>query len=329
MERINATSRNKIDRVYRDNALFMVVSHISMAYTRSFGSLKLLPEEVFQQVMAWLDKISREEDDDEVRAFIDTAWYEQSLDFGDLVTGARESEVNQATGIVMIFLLTCLIKLGSDLYSEGDFYASLRDSLMRQLMEHMTGFEKTVGEITTDPYYRKHNEEVNRWIAEYMFCSPVTFTDREGRLRTSLTMAGNRKGRKSSVLFTNPDGEKDEETTQYWAKLFNSYLASRHRPSAPIDSKKGNIVLRSIHAFKQYWEEKVGLKLSQSGSAYLSFLTEDCGLPLGEKEDHTPIMASTISDLLTRQLRKKLSTPDEEGDLLSLERFLLSLRKMQ
>lgn len=326
MERLSATSRNDIAQVYRENAFFMVVSHICMPYARGFDRLRLLPEEVFQLVMAWLDRISREEDDDEVEALIDNAWHEQRLELGGMGGEASEGELDRATGIVMTFLLTCLIKLGRRPSAEGDFYASLRDSLMGQMMGNMAGFPMMLSEITNHPYYRKHNLEVDAWLGEYMFGSTVTFTDREGRLRTSLTRGGKQKGRKASVLFALADGEKDEATTQHWAQMFNEYLASRHRSSEVIDSRKDSIILRSIHAFKQYWEDELGLELSQSGSAYLAFLMGDCGLSLGEKEDHTPIKPDSVSDAFTRLFRTKLKSDD--GDLLKLQQFL-SLRKMQ
>lgn len=326
MERVSAISRNDIDRVYRDNALFMVVNHICLPYAPTFTHLRLLPEEVFQQVMAWLDKISREEDDDEVRALIGNVWYEQSLDFAGMTTEASDFEVSRATGLVMIFLLTCLIKLGCNPSGEGDFYASLSDLVMEQGMNNMAGFQKMARQITNHPYYLKHNEEVNRWLGEYMLKSPVTFTDRDGRLKTSITKAGKQKGRKKPILFRDANKEKDEPLTQYWATLFVEYLAYRQRSGVSIDSKKDNIVIRSIHAFKQYWIDEEGLMLPDAGSAYLSFLTDDCGLPIGENENHESIKPSTISDKLTPLLRIRLD--EMNGDLGKVREFL-SLRKMQ
>ncbi len=321
MERVSATSRSEIGRVYSDNALYGVVRHICLPYAASFDNLRLLPEEVFQQVMAWLDWISREEDDYEVMARIGNAWYDQRLELAGLAAGVPEAEVDRATGLVLVFLLTCLVKLGRIPSAEGDFYASLRVSLMGQLAENMAGFHRMVGEITTHPYYLRHNGEVNDWLVEYMLKSAVTFTDSAGRLKTSITKAGKQKGRKGTVLFPLADGGKDENLTRHWAGVFRRYLAGRNRSSAVIDSTTDNIVLRSIHAFKQYWEGRLGYRLPSAGSAYLSFLTDDCGLLLGEKKDHTPIKASTVSDSLTRRLGDRLGA--ENGDLLKLEQFML------
>ena len=336
MERLDATSRSKIQAAYRENALYMVVSHLSLPYTRSLRRLRLLPEEVFQQVVAWLDRISREADNDEVMAFISNAWDEQCQDFL-LCMGADidEREANQATGLVMIFLFTCLAKLRGRLHHEGrfgqaGFYGKLAASLHVQMEGQMTGYGQMMSGILDDPYYRMHNPEVGEWIAEYMLRQATAFTDQEGRLKTSVTQAGRQKGRKTAQLFIRPGGEKDEQKSQYWARLFLQYLASRNRLSkASINTSKANFVLLSIRAFKQYWEDKLGLQLSPEAPAYVSFLTEDCALPLGQTKDHKPIQPSSVSDKLSRMLKEKLSTYEELGHLKKVELFMESLREKQ
>ena len=75
LERVSATSRNEISSVFRSNVFFMVIKNTYFSFSASMGHIHLLPEEVFQEVMAWLDRISREEDDDEVRMLIANAWF--------------------------------------------------------------------------------------------------------------------------------------------------------------------------------------------------------------------------------------------------------------
>lgn len=324
LERVSATSRNEISSVFRSNVFFMVIKNTYFSFSASMGHIHLLPEEVFQEVMAWLDRISREEDDDEVRMLIANAWFEQKSQLECLMPDVSGEEIDNATGIIMIYLLTCLIKLGREGNECGDFYAILRNSLMWQLQENMLGFIQTFNKMISHPYYLKHNEAVNEWLMEYMMTSKTTFTDREGRLKThSITNSGKSKGRKKAILFMDKNKEKDEQRTEYWAKMFLDYLAFRKRSNVAIDCSKDNFVLRSIHAFSQYWKNKEMLRLPDAGSAYLNFLIDDCHLVVGTNNKNQPIKDSTISDMLTPLLKVKLD--DIDGDLLKLEEFMSSL----
>lgn len=66
LERINVISRNEIDRAYKDHVFFKLIRILCQPYVVSLKNFHLLPEEVFQEVMAWLDFISRTEADEDV-----------------------------------------------------------------------------------------------------------------------------------------------------------------------------------------------------------------------------------------------------------------------
>lgn len=110
LERVSATSRNEISSVFRSNVFFMVIKNTYFSFSANMGHIHLLPEEVFQEVMAWLDRISREEDDDEVRMLIANAWFEQKSQLECLMPDVSGEEIDNATGIIMIYLLKQFLK---------------------------------------------------------------------------------------------------------------------------------------------------------------------------------------------------------------------------
>ena len=65
-ERISVISRNEIDRAYKDHIFFKIIRILCQPYVVSLKCFHLMPEEVFQEVMAWLDFISRTEADEDV-----------------------------------------------------------------------------------------------------------------------------------------------------------------------------------------------------------------------------------------------------------------------
>ncbi len=155
-----------------------------------------------------------------------------------------------------------------------------------------------------------------------MLHSDNTLTDHEGRLKTTLARNGSPKGRKPSLLFTNADKEKDVEVTEHWAHVFREYISSRQHSGLMLDTKQDNFLIRSIHAFKQYWSDDKDMKLPSAGSAFCKFLMEDCLFELGEDEQGSKIKLASVNDTLTRVLSNELKEYD--GDYLAVKRFMQS-----
>lgn len=321
IERLSATSRNDIDRAFRDNILFRVVKTLEQPLVASQSCLRLTPEEVFQEVMGWLDRISRTEDEEELAFDINNAWAELWQQFSQLAPpNCPDSEIEQSVGVVLSFLLTCLIKLSDETLEGCRFYAKLSHILACRMHASMKNMYCVVGCIIDNPFYRSHNEELNEWIVFYMLHSSQTLTTSDGKLKTTLARDGGPKGRKKTVLFANVDKEKDVAATQVWSDMFRRYVASRNRSGVRLDTKKDNFLLLSMHAFKQYWERELKLKMPTAGAAYYAFLVDDCHFELGTDPKGQALKSESVCDALTRVLKAPLGEFD--GNYLKVCQFM-------
>lgn len=321
LERISVISRNEIDSAYKDHIFFKIIRILCQPYVVSLKCFHLMPEEVFQEVMAWLDFISRTEADEDVLVVYSSV---RSRIWGDMrllaVTQCPDEEIDKSADLVMGILFTCLMKLSDDFVDGYGFYKTLAFSLFEQMTRETKDRDHVISSIISNSYYEAHNEELNDWLIEYMLYSDNTLTDHEGRLKTTLARNGNPKGRKPSLLFTNADKKKDVEATEYWAHVFKKYISSRQRKGLMLDTKQDNFLILSIHAFKQYWCDDKKMKLPSAGSAFCKFLMEDCLFELGEDELGNKIKLSSVNDTLTKVLSKKLNEYD--GDYLAVNRFM-------
>lgn len=320
-ERLSATSRNDISRAYKDNIFFKVVKTLEQPLVAEQAYLRLTPEEVFQEVVGWLDRVSRTEDEEELAYGVDNAWAELYQQLRQLsVPGCPDREIEQSVGVILSLLLTCFIKLSDETLEGYCLYTRLRNILTRRLLESMRGAQLMLGSIICHPYYQRHNQELDEWLIDYTLHSKQTLTSRDGTLKTTLTKDGQHpKGRKKSQLFVDPDGEKDEETTQYWSNLFIQYVAWRNRSSATLDTKKDNFLLVSINAFRKYWQDKCGLNLTSAGAAYYGFLVDDCHFALGTDKNGKLLKPQSVCDTITRLLREPLD--NWEGNYLKVCSF--------
>lgn len=298
----NVQSRNNLLEKFKDNPLFQLISHVGNKYQLPSSPFRLPPLDIFEIVVGWLDKMSREPDDEEVEIKLEMAWMEIHGHYQAMAEekgGCDDATLDEMTCTTLCLLMRCLDMLSESHVPSNLAYWGFSQKIGAFLDSSYLNWEDLYYAIITDSYYKRHQEQLQRWVEKYMMDRKALYTDENGKLKSNVTIHGKAKGNSKAVLFAIQGGyknDKDEKLTEYWKNSFLTILGKRKLSDGVVNASKKNKIFQYLVAFRQYWETTLGYEMTSSPAPYFRFLVDDCEFSCTNKSD-TPIL-KILGDLL-------------------------------
>lgn len=301
----NVSSRNNLLEKFKNNELFLLISHVGNKYLFPSCPFRLPPLDIFEMVVGWLDKISREPDDEEVEIKLEMAWLEirgQYQTMAEEKAASDDALLDEMTCTTLCLLMRCLDMLSESHVPSNHAYWCFSQKIGAFLDSSYLNWEDLYYAIITDSYHKRHQANLQKWVEEYMMDRKALYTDENGKLKSNVTIHGKAKGNSKTALFAMQGGsknDKDEKLTSYWKDCFLAILSERSLSGKEINASKKNPIFKYLDAFRKYLETALGYKMPSSPAPYLRFLMDDCGIPCEKSE--TPVL-KVLGDLLNQNV---------------------------
>lgn len=298
--------RMKLREIYGNNELYCLVGQICNKYAGARSTLRLMPLDLFEIIVGWLDMISAHLKDEELEFKIQGAWTDIRERIMNLTGGCHGNEdyvLDEMTVTTLCLINLCLRKLIDDEVPGSRLYYRYTLKIAFLLDDCYPQWEELDLGITNHEYYQYHKDKLKNWVISYMTSgSMASFTDDLGRLKTNVSANGREKANAKIVLFASRRDNKkpDLAVTTYWKEAFLAFLEERKLNEKKLDSSKSNKVVRMLVAFSKYWKEDLKMELSDSGAPYYRFLVDDCHIECKVKAERT--MVTHLGNMLKSEV---------------------------
>ena len=298
--------RMKLREIYGNNELYGLVGQICNKYAGARSTLRLMPLDLFEIIVGWLDMISAHLKDEELEFKIQGAWTDIRERIMNLTGGCHGNEdyvLDEMTVSTLCLINLCLRKLIDDDVPGSRLYYRCTMKIAFLLDDCYPQWEELDHRITNHEYYQYHKDKLKNWVISYMTDgSKASFTDEHGRLKSNVSVNGREKAKAKIVLFASRRDNKkpDLAVTAYWKEAFLAFLEERKLNEIKLDSSKSNGVVRMLVAFRKYWKEDLKMELSDSGAPYYRFLVDDCHIECKVKAERT--MVTHIGNMLKSEV---------------------------
>lgn len=152
MKRLDISQRDKVRQLFGNIPLLGAIDRQAGKYALPPYALELRPEEIFQMVVAWIDRMKTEPDNDVVADMMQQAWNRQWRDLKDMEELAgrtcRDGEVEELSCVILCWVYECFVMLSSERVDGNLWYRRFAENLLRQLMGHLSVWMEVRGQIT-------------------------------------------------------------------------------------------------------------------------------------------------------------------------------------
>lgn len=186
MKKLDVSQRDKVKELYGTVPLFDMISSRARKYALPPYKLRSNPEDIFQMVVAWIDRIKTEPSDEKAAKLMAGAWDEQWGYFADMAEMARvdycDNETEELTCLVLSWLWECLALLSDERVHGNLVYLRLADGLLAQLVGHTlrwVGMRKEILAVCSEGQGR---EALMQWLVDYVDDTQPPVTTVQGSL---------------------------------------------------------------------------------------------------------------------------------------------------
>lgn len=218
MKRLDVLHRDKARELYATVPLLDMIDRQARKYALPPYGLQLRPEEIFQMVVAWLDRVRTESDDEAAVELMQEAWDRQWLVLRDMEErlGHKcwDGELEELTCVILCWVYECFVVLSREIVHGDLWYQMMAEKLQLQMMRHMDVWTEVIGEISAECGEPQNWELLQEWLVGYVErCdAPVT------------TVQGDLILQEGGMFLPLPSGEHDtkmysKEAQKIWRML--------------------------------------------------------------------------------------------------------------
>lgn len=186
MKRLDALQRGEARRLYATVPLLDMIDRQARKYALPPYGLQLRPEEIFQMVVAWIDRVRTEPDNDAAIGLMQDAWSRQWLDLRDMEELSRrtclDGELEELTCMIICWVYECFVVLSTDALHGNLWYQMMAGNLQLQMMRHMDVWTEVGREVIGECHKAGNWDMLQDWLLGYVERSEAPITTVQGEL---------------------------------------------------------------------------------------------------------------------------------------------------
>lgn len=186
MKRLDVSQRDKARQLYGTVPLLEMIVRQAGKYALPPYGLGLRPEEIFQMVVAWVDRVKTEPDDDVAVVMMQQAWNRQWLELKDMEELAkrtcRDGEMEELVCVILHWVYECFVVLSSERVHGNLCYRLLAEKLLLQMMGHMGVWMEVRREVSRECGDARNGKLLKDWLVGYVEGCDAPITTVQGDL---------------------------------------------------------------------------------------------------------------------------------------------------
>ncbi len=226
MSKLDISQRGKASEMYGSVPLYSLIDSVYGHLSLPPMLLRVSAGDLFQEVMAWIDRVRCEADDDTVCRMLRGAWQMQWRYFADMAEQERltpsDEELEALVCAVLQLVCDSLMSLGSEQVDGCWHYQRFARTLLGVLEEHASGRAHVLQALWATDAYRCYEVQLAEWLYGYVADGHPLYTAADGTLVLQ----------ENSVVLTPPKSTRDlrmysEKAQRIWKKLIDEKWCER------------------------------------------------------------------------------------------------------